>query len=139
MLTSRQIANLLRQLEDDERRLEATLANVRAQKEKLRELATSSTLTQSLTGVNVNVNKTVTDEHRFNIAKGQKRGDAFLKAITAKGYTQGTLADAIDIKPALLSMYRNGKRPIPRDRAERVEALTGWKATKGHWPGGIVS
>lgn len=94
-------------------------------------------LTKKLTPVNVN--SAVTEEHRMNIAKGQKPGDKFMAAITAKGFSQGRLAAALGVKPALLSMYRNGKRPIPQDRADKVQELTGWKATGRNWPGGIVS
>lgn len=97
------------------------------------------TLTATVNTVKVNVNKPVTDEHRFNIAKGQKRGDKFLQAITKADFTQKTLAEKLDIAPALLSMYRQGKRPIPRERAEEIERLTGWKATARNWPGNIVS
>jgi len=100
---------------------------------------TSNTLTPALTAVKVNVNKPVTDEHRFNISRGQKRGDKFLQAITAAEFTQKTLAERLEIAPALLSMYRKEKRPIPRERAEEIEKLTGWKATPKNWPGGIVS
>ena len=93
-------------------------------------------LTRKLTRVNTNG---VTDEHRINIAKGQKPGDKFMSAIAAKGFTQGQLAAAVGVNPALLSMYRSGKRPIPEARAKRIEELAGWKATLRNWPGGIVS
>lgn len=97
-----------------------------------------STLTRRLQSVKVN---RVTEEHKFNIARGQKRGDKFLQKITASKYTQTSLAAALGITPALMSMYRRADdpRPIPRERAEKIEALTGWKATARNWPGGIVS
>ena len=85
----------------------------------------------------VNVNK-VTDEHRFNIAKGQG-GGRFASVITKAKFTQRTLAEKLGIPPSLLSMYRKEKRAIPLSRAEEIERLTGWKATAKNWPGGIVS
>lgn len=101
--------------------------------------STKSSLTGKLTPVNVN--KAVNAEHRFNISRGQKRrGDVkFIDALAERDYTQKTLAEKLNIAPALLSMYRRGKRPIPRDRADKVQELTGWKATLANWPGGIVS
>jgi hypothetical protein len=40
----------------------------------------------------------------------------------------------------MLSMHRKAKdgRPIPRDRAEKIEKLTGWPADAAHWPNGIA-
>jgi len=132
-----------RKLRKEADALEPIIARFLAQEQELMRLedeaATSDTLTSALTAVKVNVNKPVTDEHRFNISKGQKRGDKFLQAITAAEFTQKTLAEKLDIAPALLSMYRKNKRPIPRERAEEIEKLTGWKATLRNWPGGIVS
>lgn len=130
--------------------LESKLAEVREHIRLMEELArdleraieterrasTSDMLTKKLTRVNTT---RVTDEHRINIAKGQKPGDKFMSAIAAKGFTQGQLAAAVGINPALLSMYRSGKRPIPEARARRIEELAGWKATLRNWPGGIVS
>lgn len=80
----------------------------------------------------------MTAVHKVAISAGRKKKDAFLQAIRAKGYTLRGLATALDIPPSLISMYRGGDRPIPSDRADRIEALTGWKATRGNWPGGIV-
>lgn len=98
---------------------------------------TKGSLTGKLTPVNVN--RPVTNEHRMNIARGQKPDDkAFSRALAEQNFTQKRLAVHLRITPALLSMYRMGKRPIPQERAEKVEALTGWKATARNWPGGIV-
>lgn len=65
--------------------------------------------------------------------------DPFTKACRAKDLTQNGLADKLGIPASLLSMYRRGVRRIPQARAERIEALTGWKATAKNWPGGIVA
>lgn len=78
------------------------------------------------------------DSRSLAISAGGKRGrDPFLSAIRAKGYTLRSLAGAIGTLPSLLSMQRKGDRPIPTDRAEQIQALTGWPADRKHWPGGL--
>jgi hypothetical protein len=34
-------------------------------------------------------------------------------------------------------MQRSGDRPMPYERARKVEKLTGWPAGGAHWPGGL--
>lgn len=77
--------------------------------------------------------------HRIAISKGRKGKSPFLDAVRASGYTLRGLAEAVGCLPSLLSMYRSSDepRPIPRDRAEAIEKLTGWPADAKHWPGGI--
>lgn len=84
--------------------------------------------------VNVNMNA----DHRLAISKGAK-SDPFQKAITKRGYSQNSLARAIGINPAVLSLHRNKLRRIPKARAEQIAKLTGWPADAAHWPCGIVS
>lgn len=78
-----------------------------------------------------------TDSRNIAISEGRSGRDPFLKAIRAKGYTLRSLAEALDYKPSLLSMQRGGTRPIPYERAKRIEKLTGWPATAKDWPGGL--
>jgi len=139
MPTRAQLEKLIKQCDTETAALEKAIAEIAEQKRQLVDILNTSTLTDVLMPVKVNVN-TVTDEHRMNIAKGQKPDDlAFAKVLAGKEFTQKRLAGQLRITPALLSMYRTGKRPIPRDRAAKVEELTGWKATPRNWPGGIVS
>lgn len=81
------------------------------------------------------------NDHRLNISRSRSRAaprDSFSSACRKAKLTQGGLARALQIDPALLSRYRKGTRPIPQERADKVKALTGWPADKAHWPGGIV-
>lgn len=82
----------------------------------------------------------MTAVHKVAISAGRKKKDAFLNAVRAKGLTMRGLAAELDIPPSLISMYRSAEdpRPIPRERAERIQALTGWPADARHWPGGIA-
>jgi DNA-binding transcriptional regulator YdaS (Cro superfamily) len=83
------------------------------------------------------VNGDMNADHRLAISKGAK-ADAFQKAIVARGFSQNSLAKAIGINPAVLSLHRNKLRRIPKARAEEIERLTGWPADAKHWPCGIV-
>jgi hypothetical protein len=87
----------------------------------------------------VNINTPTMEQsqaHRVAISAKRTKDskDKFFAAIRKRGYTMNSLAEAIEVKPPLLSMYRSGTRPIPMVRAKRVEALTGWKADASHWP-----
>lgn len=106
----------------------------------LKEIALYDQLLALRHGVN---SSTVTSEHmqadprNLAISKGHDKTDPFLKAIRAKGYTLRSLAAAVGEPPSLLSMQRSGLRPMPMERAKRVEKLTGWPATAATWPGGL--
>lgn len=71
------------------------------------------------------------------ISEGGHGTDPFLVAIRAKGYTLRSLAEKVGCPASLLSMQRKGVRPIPGERAAKIEKLTGWPATTKHWPGGL--
>lgn len=78
-----------------------------------------------------------TDSRNIAISEGRSGRDPFLKAIRAKGYTLRSLADAVGCPVSLLSMQRAGQRPMPYERAKRIEKLTGWPAAAKDWPGGL--
>lgn len=59
--------------------------------------------------------------------------DAFFKTIRAKGHTLTTLAEAIGESKTLLSLQRKGVKPMPIERARKVQKLTGWPADLKHW------
>lgn len=80
----------------------------------------------------------VSNARSLAISKAVDDSDAFLKHIRAKGYTLRSLAAKVGCPPSLLSMQRGGDRPIPTDRAEKIEKLTGWPATAKGWPGGLA-
>lgn len=87
---------------------------------------------------NVSSEQMQADSRSLAISEGSKGGkDPFLQAIRAKGYTLRSLADAVGCPVSLLSMQRKGERPIPGDRAAKIEKLTGWPATAKTWPGGL--
>lgn len=77
------------------------------------------------------------DSRNIAISEGHDRKDPFLKAIRAKGFTLRSLAAEIGEQPSLLSMQRSGDRPMPYERAKKIEKLTGWPATAANWPGGL--
>lgn len=108
---------------------------------ELRKLAEKAP--EGLRTVNIGgkVNANMVSEHRVAISRGIKSGDAFLtkiRSVKPVGFTLRSLATELDIPASLLSMYRaEGGRPIPRKRAERIEELTGWAASKANWPNGF--
>lgn len=80
-------------------------------------------------------------ENRIAISKGRS-DDPFIATIRAakpKGFTLRSLAKRLGCSVSLLSMQRRAEspRPMPTDRAELIEQLTGWPADKKHWPGGL--
>jgi len=110
----------------------------------LREIQLYDNLLAELQRLHHDVNSsTVTSEHmqadsrNLAISAGHDGKDPFLKAIRAKGYTLRSLAAAIGEQPSLLSMQRSGDRPMPYERAKKVEKLTGWPAVAASWPGGL--
>ena len=90
------------------------------------------------------------DDHRIAISAGrskQERGkkdpDPFIATLNEAGYSLRSLAPELGIKPATLSAHRKAKnepnsRPIPRDRAAKIKALTGWPDDARHWPCGFA-
>lgn len=89
---------------------------------------------------NVNTSVELAPAHKIAISKASKGKGPFFDAVRASGLTMRGLAEAVGCLPSLLSMYRrrDDPRPIPRDRAEAIEKLTGWPADAKHWPGGIA-
>jgi hypothetical protein len=63
--------------------------------------------------------------------------DNLVAKANAAGYTLRSLAEAVKCSHALLSQARRGIRSIRREIVEDVERLTGFKATRANWPGGI--
>lgn len=82
------------------------------------------------------VNPDMDSDHRLAISRSRKGDSAFRKAIAASNFTQNGLAKAVGLTQAGLTFYRQGRR-IPKDKAEAIEKLTGWKASAKNWPGGI--
>jgi hypothetical protein len=80
----------------------------------------------------------LTDNHRLNISAGRGGKDAFLMHIREKGYTLRSLAKALNVSASMLSMNRR-THGVPKARAEKIKALTGWPADGKHWPAGILS
>lgn len=101
----------------------------------------SGALHQGPTKVNVSRDNMQATDRSLSISAGhsKKRGDSFMAVIRSKGYTMRSLASELGTHASLLSVQRKGDRPIPRERAEKIQQLTGWPADAAHWPGGIVS
>lgn len=64
--------------------------------------------------------------------------DKFADKIQAAGFTQASLAKAVGMTESLLSMCKNGKRAMYLSRAQTIEKLTGYRATRANWRGGLV-
>jgi hypothetical protein len=86
---------------------------------------------------------TAVSSHALKVARGKAK-DALAKAAVKHGMTQGEMAEAVRKELKLkklpmsgISQARRGTRPIRRDVAEAIERLTGFRATKANWPGGI--
>lgn len=80
----------------------------------------------------------VTDR-RLAISKGRTGKDKFAIALREHKFTLRSLAKKLGCSHTMLSMHRkDGGRPIPRDRAEAIEKLTGWPADAAHWPNNIA-
>lgn len=94
----------------------------------------------------VNSNK-MNAEHKIAISRGQDPKDEFVDCVRWAGFTQNGLAEKLEIPKSLLSMHRRRRnaRPVPTQRAQRVQQLTkskkypqGWPADDDHWPGGLA-
>jgi hypothetical protein len=93
------------------------------------------------------VNRMLGPEHSLAISKGKTKDgaepDALVRAAHAKGLSLRGLARAIEKKVrrnvpvSRLSMARKGDRPIDRDIADAIQALTGFEAVSKNWRGGI--
>jgi hypothetical protein len=108
--------------------------------EEAESAGTEELLTKSDVKSRVNSQK-MHSEHKLAISEGQAKRDKKFKDTIRNAkprYTQAGLAQAIGMKPSLLSMCRSGERAMFLSRARRVEDLTGWPADKAHWPGGII-
>lgn len=86
---------------------------------------------------------TADSSHALKVARGKAK-DALAKAAVNHGMTQGEMAEAVRKELHLkrlpmsgISQARRGTRPIRRDVAEAIERLTGFKASRSNWPGGI--
>lgn len=78
-------------------------------------------------------------EQRLAISRGQaKKGDPWAAALRKAKLTQNGLATKLGVSQTLLSLYRKGDRPIPRERADKVASLIAWPVTAKNWPGGIL-
>lgn len=80
----------------------------------------------------------LTDTHRLNISASRGGSDPFLRNIRAAGYTLRSLAKECGVSASMLSMNRR-THGVPKARAEKIQALTGWPADRRHWPAGILS
>jgi hypothetical protein len=79
--------------------------------------------------------------HALATSRGKNPSDGLLVAARAAEptpFTLRSLAAAVDMSPAALSMARKGKKPIRKGKAESIARLTGFAATPENWPGGII-
>jgi len=76
---------------------------------------------------------------RLRISKGRKAPDPLVKAANAAGFTLRSLAEEVGCSHALLYQARKGDTAIRKSWAERIETLTGFAASKAHWPRGWAS
>jgi hypothetical protein len=86
---------------------------------------------------------TADSSHALKVARGKAK-DALAKAAVNHGMTQGEMVEAVRRELKLkklplsgISQARRGTRPIRRDVVEAIERLTGFKASRANWPGGI--
>lgn len=75
--------------------------------------------------------------HPLATSAGRGKGDPMIKAANKAGHTLRSLAEAVGMSPAALSMARRGTRSIRAQAASKIESLIGFKASAAHWPGGI--
>lgn len=71
---------------------------------------------------------------RVSGGKNAKRKDPLVLAANAKGLTLRSLAEVLKVSHALLSQARKGTSSIDKALADRIAELTGFAATKAHWP-----
>lgn len=76
----------------------------------------------------------MTAETKLAISKGRKGDkDGFSRTIRAAGYTMRGLATELGCSVTLISLQRKGLKPMPIERARRIQELTGWPADGRHW------
>lgn len=135
MESAAQVRRLLANAEARAERLRGELATALKEIELFRQLLL---LHPDVNSRNVSSEQMQADSRSLAISEGSKGGkDPFLAAIRARGYTLRSLAAKVGCPPSLLSMQRKGDRPIPGERAAKIEKLTGWPATAKAWPGGL--
>lgn len=140
MPTRAQLERLADQAARDKARHLELAAEAGEQERALRELAKQVTANEGLHKrlQSATVNDRMHADHRLAISKGHK-DDAWTKALRASGFSQNSLARAVGVNQAVLSLHRQKLRKIPMSRAKAIEAKTGWPADARHWPCGIVS
>jgi len=86
-------------------------------------------------------------DHRANLATSQlqhsKRFSKWIREPEHGRWTINGLSKAVPMAASSISQAQRRKndplsRPIRKDRAERIQQLTGWPADEAHWPGGIL-
>jgi transcriptional regulator with XRE-family HTH domain len=73
---------------------------------------------------------------RLSHSRAKRKGCDNPLAIAADkaGYTVRSLAERLGCSAPLLSQARTGKSSIKMSLAQKIEALTGYAATKANWP-----
>jgi ribosome-binding protein aMBF1 (putative translation factor) len=123
-----------RRLRSDAARLrreaDALEARARQMREVAAELDAAASKIDELRGGNRSgtVTSDMQADHRLAIARGRThRHDAFAEALERSGYSVRSLAAAVGVSHAMLSMARAGKRRLSDDVAARIEKLTGFR------------
>jgi hypothetical protein len=84
--------------------------------------------------------------HALKVAYGKARNanDGLGMAAVRVGMTKGDVIERVrkelkldKLSPSTISHAATGTRTIRRDVAEAIERLTGYKANKKNWPGGL--
>lgn len=129
-----QEATVLQKAAEDLEALEAKRGSAREETDGL----PGGEITGTVEGMN-----TAVSSHALKVARGKAK-DALARAAVTHGMTQGEMAEAVRKELKLkklpmsgISQARRGTRPIRRDVAEAIERLTGFKASRANWPGGI--
>lgn len=78
------------------------------------------------------------EEKRNRIRLGKSLGtgndDLLIVATQKAGHSLRSLAEKVGVSVALLSMARDGQRPLRFEVAKAVEDITGFAATRKNWP-----
>ena len=84
----------------------------------------------------VNVNSAMQRQARLSHSRAKRKGcdNPLAKAADKAGHTVRSLAERVGCSAALLSQARTGKSSISMDLAKKIEAITGYEATKSNWP-----
>lgn len=133
----------LRRLEAERARIDDTIARVRrllADARTLRAQHHSDTTEDMATAPAAGMPMAERVQHSRGMPG---RDDALTVACHAIGTTQRALAtrlraEGYDITQSVLSRARRGIVSIRRSTAERIEQITGFRATPANWPGGWV-